>query len=594
MGFFRKTVTLKLFWTVFMFWVPGVFPSQANDVMLGVYSFHPISVTSTGQKQLELAANLGLEVARIGVSWRLMHPDQNKTPAGFWPGLEQAVSVAESKGMKVILVVSETPCWASGDPSKICRSDGNHSYNPRYPPADVNDYANAMQELVKHFGNRIYAWEIWNEPNIAHFWPTHGVRNFDGFWPDPVFSTEVFLIEVEAAAEYAELLKAAYVAIKSVDKFATVLGGSIAGADTFYLNALYNAGIKGRFDALAIHPYTAVLAFNLNDTPTGCVKPPWCYKTGVEKVRELMVDVYDDDKPIWFTEFGVSSFHGYGGIGDEQKQADFLAETLEIMKNWDFVPVAAWFNLVDANSAITSPGYGLYRSDLSLKPVGAEMQAHISSRVLRKTPVPFNPKGMIYERNTGFSWRSVAGAISYSLWVNEYATPPAIVNDTPGKIQKTYTPGAASCRQSNICRVNPGVSLNRADAQWWVTAHFSDGSQQVSPGTLFKVEDLQNRDSDGDSVIDSQDNCIFAANPRQRDTDHDGYGNYCDPDFTNNGRINSLDYDYFRVKFNSADQDTDLNGDGIVNVLDEVILKPALNGHPGPACCVDESASGLW
>ncbi len=65
-------------------------------------------------------------------------------------------------------------------------------------------------------------------------------------------------------------------------------------------------------------------------------------------------------------------------------------------------------------------------------------------------------------------------------------------------------------------------------------------------------------DTDGDGVNDSSDNCIQVHNPLQRDTDFDGYGNFCDPDFDNNLIVNAADLAFFKTKFFSTDPDADL------------------------------------
>ncbi len=90
-------------------------------------------------------------------------------------------------------------------------------------------------------------------------------------------------------------------------------------------------------------------------------------------------------------------------------------------------------------------------------------------------------------------------------------------------------------------------------------------------------------DTDDDGVNDSSDNCIQVQNPLQRDTDSDGYGNFCDPDFDNNLIVGAADLAYFKQKFFSTDPDADLNGDGGVNAADLAILKVFFFKPPGPS-----------
>ena len=106
-----------------------------------------------------------------------------------------------------------------------------------------------------------------------------------------------------------------------------------------------------------------------------------------------------------------------------------------------------------------------------------------------------------------------------------------------------------------------------------------DGSE-VTYGSDPLVPDT---DADSDVVADSVDNCTLVANPAQRDTDGDGYGNYCDPDFDNNLVVNAADLAYFKTMFFTSDPEADLNGNGVVNAADLAILKTMFFKPPGPS-----------
>lgn len=91
-------------------------------------------------------------------------------------------------------------------------------------------------------------------------------------------------------------------------------------------------------------------------------------------------------------------------------------------------------------------------------------------------------------------------------------------------------------------------------------------------------------DGDGDGVPDLVDNCVESVNSPQRDTDGDGIGNLCDPDFNNDGIVDLLDLAEMRDVFLLQGVfDQDLNGDAIVDLQDLAVMRPFFLDSPGPA-----------
>lgn len=94
------------------------------------------------------------------------------------------------------------------------------------------------------------------------------------------------------------------------------------------------------------------------------------------------------------------------------------------------------------------------------------------------------------------------------------------------------------------------------------------------------VEDI---DTDGDGILDANDNCVNEPNSDQLDTDGDAVGNVCDSDDDNDGvsdnedafpldSTESVDTDGDGVG-NNADLDDD--GDGVIDSIDAFPLDPA-------------------
>ena len=105
----------------------------------------------------------------------------------------------------------------------------------------------------------------------------------------------------------------------------------------------------------------------------------------------------------------------------------------------------------------------------------------------------------------------------------------------------------------------------------------------VSLLVLVPVDGAALLDIDFDGVPEELDNCAEHANPDQRDTDGDRFGNVCDPDFDNNLIVNAADLAYLKSVFFTGDPDADLNGDGVVNAADLAILKEFFFRPPGPS-----------
>ena len=131
-------------------------------------------------------------------------------------------------------------------------------------------------------------------------------------------------------------------------------------------------------------------------------------------------------------------------------------------------------------------------------------------------------------------------------------------------------------------RLDGGIDLDA------LTSYLAENSP-VAPPPTDRVNEL---DSDNDGVLDSEDNCVLVPNGplspdaggnSQLDTDGDGYGNICDPDFDNNSTVDTSDLAYLKSKFFTSDPDADLDGNGNVDFADLAILKPMFFGPPGPS-----------
>jgi hypothetical protein len=148
--------------------------------------------------------------------------------------------------------------------------------------------------------------------------------------------------------------------------------------------------------------------------------------------------------------------------------------------------------------------------------------------------------------------------------------------------------GATLYLDSRNVYANVGGSIQSLQAMLGGSDVISFDEGFIAKGIPFEL-----RDTDQDGIVDMNDNCPAVPNGplipdaggnSQLDTDGDGIGNICDPDFNNDGVVNAADLAYMKAHFFSADPNADLNGNGFVNAADLAILKQMFFSAPGPSC----------
>ncbi len=262
--------------------------------------------------EVERIAAAGLTTARFDLSWKAVEPQRKGVyDQEFLDRIDSTLAKLDARGIAPIITVIETPTWA--------RPAGT---GPFTPPTNRQDYADLLGMLAARYAGRAgMTWEIWNEPNLVEFWATG---------PN--------------AADYADMLRRSYRAIKAVDPDATVLGGAIAFGDLPYLNALYAAGAGGAFDGLSIHPYTAGRA------PTDDSVAWFSLRGQFGGMRAAMAAHGDGAKPLYATEFGWST----DDVSDAQR-ADYMREAVAIMRTIPGLRAAAAYTI----NAADYPSFGL-------------------------------------------------------------------------------------------------------------------------------------------------------------------------------------------------------------------------------------------
>jgi hypothetical protein len=217
------------------------------------------------------AAHVGF--FRSGLSWAAIEVVPNQYDFSVY---DQLMMELARHHLRFLPMLTQPPARLSTQP----RDGPAGAYPPRVP----RQFAAFAALCVRRYGPSgtfwrahpelpyypVRAWQVWNEPNLAQYWA-----------PKP------------NARAYVALLRATSSAIRLVDRRALVVMAGMPflspGAATRYYTQLYGDGVRGSFDALAVHPYSASVQ--------GA-------EARVQAARAVMNRFGDHRKGIWITEWG--------------------------------------------------------------------------------------------------------------------------------------------------------------------------------------------------------------------------------------------------------------------------------------------------
>jgi polysaccharide biosynthesis protein PslG len=285
-------------------------------------------------------SRLGVRWLRIDLRWNLVQPENGNQYD--WSSFDTVVALAREYDLEVLPVVGGTPEWARIIPEE------------RSTPANVQDFADFLTKAVERYQSLgVRAWEVWNEPNMATFWPPE---------PDPV--------------AYARLLKASYAAIKAADPLSTVISGGLAPAPASgpegepmryygavdFMTKVYEEAPEGPFDALGFHPYSFPYMPSDSVGWNG-----WGMMTG--PIRDLMRSYGDSHKKIWLTEYGAPTNADHDGVTEADQEA-MVVEAFMLARSYDWAGPLFWYSYRDLGDdpAEREDWFGLVRTPEEPKP----------------------------------------------------------------------------------------------------------------------------------------------------------------------------------------------------------------------------------
>ncbi len=297
-----------------------------------------IHFTHPSPPEVAMLADLGVRFVRMDLFWHEVEREPGRYDFSDYDALVQAL---DEHGIRLIFILDYGNDLYGGGGAAHATAEGRAAF------------ARFAAKAAAHYRDAGIIWEIWNEPNLDKFW--HGT-------PD--------------AQAYAAVAAEVIAAIRRVDPTAWVVGPATSGFPWDYLEALGEAGVLGRLDAVTVHPYR--------------FEPPESAWEDYVRLRRLLWQLDDRrDLPIISSEWGYASVEG--GLS-ETEQAAYL------VRQWLFhftvdVPLSIWYDWRNDGDDPRNMehNFGLVRSDLSPK-VGYEAARGLITgltgyRYLRRVPL---------------------------------------------------------------------------------------------------------------------------------------------------------------------------------------------------------------
>jgi hypothetical protein len=264
-------------------------------------------------RDLDLVQDMQFTWVKQAFAWRDIETNEK---GGFdWYRPDFIVDAVEDAGLKLLVRIDRQPFWT--------QPEGMPPTENR-PPDDLNDFGDFCSVLADRYRGRIAAYQVWNEPNLSREW---------GDQPPN-------------AAEYTEMLKICYEAIKAADPNAIVISAGLAPTgtglpdaipDAEYLQAMYDAGAGAYFDVLGLNapgykapPETSPEEAAESEEYGG---GRWFAFRHVEDMRQIMVDNGDEDKQVAILEVGwttddINPTYAWHAVS-ETEQAEYLVRAYE-------------------------------------------------------------------------------------------------------------------------------------------------------------------------------------------------------------------------------------------------------------------------
>ena len=295
-----------------------------------------------GASAFPVYERLGVDTLQMQLVWAEIAPRRPtdatdpSDPAYRWPAdVDTAAREASRRGIDLALLVRGSPGWANSGRALV------------QAPDDPSDYADFLTAAARRYPS-VKRWMVWGEPN-------RGDRFLPNKPDDP-----------RGPRRYAQLLDAAYDALKAQSPRNTVIGGNtFTGGDVrppdFIRWMRLPSGRPPRLDWYGHNPYPFRFP-RLADTP---LPGGWRDLSDLDTLGAEVNAAYRplSAKPrLWLSEFTVQSGQDsryFAYHVSEAEQAHWLRAGYATAAQAGNVAGLGWFTLLDQPPGPTSANWGL-------------------------------------------------------------------------------------------------------------------------------------------------------------------------------------------------------------------------------------------
>ena len=258
-------------------------------------------------QDLDMIAAAGFKFVRMDFVWQNIEEIKGNYN---WAAYDELTANLEQRGLRAIYILDYSNSLYEGTVEFNHQDTGKSGKGISAPVHDesIAAFARWSAASALHFHGNNIIWEIWNEPNVSHFWK-----------PKP------------NVTQYTKLSIAAASAIKDQVPEATIIGPATSKVPLPFLESYLSSGILKYIDAVSVHPYRDYS------------KSPETATTDYEKLHELISQYAPDNKkniPIISSEWGYAS--ATNGVSLE-KQAEFIVR-MQLINLLNSIPVSIWYD----------------------------------------------------------------------------------------------------------------------------------------------------------------------------------------------------------------------------------------------------------